>query len=193
MNTDFSAIYSTPTHSESFTYTDAQTQLQDQFLHPKGAWTTRIQWKPLVNQLFCRSVLLGVLLAAFSMPFPAWLVTGVSLFLIAKPDVNKAVADMMLTTFSVVALGILWKSVALVSGFNLYAAIFSYGAIAIGIAIAGIFLLIATSAALVAANSRLRFLDPVYFGRYQAQLFLAGISILGMSVGYWVISLYTLA
>ncbi len=189
MSIDFSRISLTSTEYESCAYPSGEPESPAQLSKPELAWMHKVRWQFLFKDLFCRSAIVGILLAAFAMPFPAWVVVGVSLLMIAKPDVSRAVADMIITTFVVVALGILWRSMSLVSELNLYVAIVTYVAIAIGIMLAGVILLIAVSSALMAANSKSKFLDISYFPHRLAHIILAGTSILGLSAGYWLIAI----
>ncbi|MEL6222604.1 MAG: hypothetical protein AAFQ57_05775 [Cyanobacteria bacterium J06626_14] len=191
MNTNYSAMYSAQLTSEAIAYDAACGQVSNHHNQDSIRWTSKIQWRSLINQLLCYSIIVGTLLAALSMPFPAWLVTGIGLFVIATPDVNKAIADMMLTTFAVIAVGVLWHGFAVVSGLPLVSAILAYGAIAIGIAITGIVLLLILSSALMATNNRAKFLDTDYFEHYQTQFILASTSISGLTIGYWLVLLLT--
>jgi hypothetical protein len=190
MNTNYSPTYSTSIHPEAVSYSAAQA-LNERHVKQKASWISKIQWRSVISRLFCPSILVGLLLASLSMPFPAWLMTGAGLFVIATPEIDKAVADMMLTTFTVLTVGILWHSLSLVSGFSLPVAFLAYGAITVGLAIAGIVLLIVISSALMAANGRSKFLDTNYFRPFQTQSILTGISLSGLTLGYWLVTWFT--
>lgn len=155
----------------------------------KFSWLHKVRWQSLFKNLFCRSAVVGSLLAAFALPFPAWVIVGVSLLIISKPNIGKAVADMMLTTFLVTAMGILWRSISLVADLNPYLAVVAYLAIALVVGLAGIAFLIVVSSALMAANSKTQFLDVSYFSRHFVHIMLSGTSILGLSAGYWLIAI----
>ena len=166
-----------------------QQPLSALMLHMKLSWMTKVHWQSLFSQLFCRAALIGALLAVFSMPVPVWIMVGEYLYSTTHPSVNKAAANLALTTFVVTVIGVLWYCTPFVFALSLPSAISTYLGMTLFIVLIGLVFLALTSSALLASHGKSQFLELPYFNEDHGHLVLAGASLLGLSLGYWLVIL----